>query len=117
MLRSHLGAERNEKECQKNQRAYGVAQVQLHRQGVAAGFAERGRENLDYPERDCDLGYFAERVVIIDDVRLLLAHFLILGDGCHGRFSLAHDAPLRRRRCYLSGVYILKSLTSMSCGH
>jgi hypothetical protein len=49
----------NDEDGGEDGRADGVAQVHLHGDRVAAGFAESGAENLDDPERNSDRGDFA----------------------------------------------------------
>jgi len=57
-----LGGEGDSKESEQDDAAHGIAQLQRHGEGVAAGLADGGRKNFDEPEDQRDLRDFTERL-------------------------------------------------------
>jgi hypothetical protein len=58
-LGSDLSGDQRNKDCRKDHGADEIAEIQRHRDGVAAGLAERGRGDLDDPEAERDFRDFA----------------------------------------------------------
>jgi len=53
-LRHDLRDHRGDENADEDEAADGVAEIHRHRNGVAAGFAKRGRDDLDDPEYQRD---------------------------------------------------------------
>src|SRR5262249_12393673 len=58
--RRDLRGQRADEEPKEDQGADPIAEVQRHRQGIAARLPQRCRKNLDYPERQGYLGDLTE---------------------------------------------------------
>src|SRR6185503_2650860 len=94
---------------QKNVRAVQIPQIPGHRNSVAAGLAERRGCNLDYPETERDLGYFARDGVAAHGAwRLRRRGSVTFIRGCPER----NDIGLRRQcgRCLLEGLIDLRHM-------
>jgi hypothetical protein len=58
-LGSDLSGDQRNKDCRKDRGADEISEIQRHRDGVAAGLAERGRGDLNDPEAERDFRDFA----------------------------------------------------------
>lgn len=57
---AHLGGNCDQKQDGKDAGADKVAEIQRHRNGIAARLAKRGRQDFDDPENQCDFRHLAE---------------------------------------------------------